>query len=633
MGGHANILHIIAMETLSFLLVKHASAIEAASTSITTNTSLEIELRLGRRQENGAFISGLPLSVFERLYKTLAQDQDAIMVEPTSTLDCYVERAQKTLRYRFHDSKLVSIVYKQKVVQQHCQLLASRQEARLSVALEHSLSPQKEPFVAEAVTVRRHKNTRTYNYFGTNGLRIELSRIESEWLQPSKGTTVSYECELEFETRRVMREHNLRALVPWLEKLLERLVPTLELCSTIDLEAPREPREPREPIESVENRDAQLITSAMASGWLQSVPTSAALYETVSRRIFTLWSMAAPTQQLSDFVTKKRTFAGAMPVALRRSELAKLVQEACDYYVSEKSDGLRVMLYVSMHGIFFIERTLKIYEVLARGSYFFTLARPELLLDGELVVRQDVSNRLCFMAFELYALNGESLAETKLPDRLKRIALNVVAPLRRHLESTKDAQREPFDLLGKQFWPLSELDALLAHVKTANGKHFYSDARRYHFTDGFVFTPAHAERKGLFPYTNTRLYKLKQCSQNTVDLRLCFGSRRTVAASLCALASGTGTGTGTSSEEIECEVTTSDHFEPHDEQRLRTLAARSIVEVWYDGDSARWRLQGVREKTRPNHISVVIDTLASAQERLGIAELRQSLSARLMAKA
>ena len=109
-----------------------------------------------------------------------------------------------------------------------------------------------------------------------------------------------------------------------------------------------------------------------------------------------------------------------MPVAFRRSSFAKL-RGKVNYYISEKTDGVRYMMLLSAEGVWLTDRKHEFFFVNGMKEVAATLAsRDYTLLDGE-IVQQRRTRRAMFMIFDILSVNGDCVAKHPLNTRLKII--------------------------------------------------------------------------------------------------------------------------------------------------------------------------------------------------------------------
>ena len=215
--------------------------------------------------------------------------------------------------------------------------------------------------------------------------------------------------------------------------------------------------------------------------------------------------------QLLNKTTRTLQFPGSQPVSFTRSHLSLLEQE--DYYVCEKSDGVRYLLYyASPYGratAFLIDRNFscrEISELTLPGRQAGTI-HEDTLLDGELIYEKSDTDKKChflFMIFDALLINGKEVMTGSLPDRLKCVQNDVIAPL----HSDKELARNyPFRLEMKKMWkPYAIAEILELEIPKLR-----------HGNDGLIFTPV------ADPYvsgTCEHLLKWKPSELNSVDFKL-----------------------------------------------------------------------------------------------------------------
>ncbi|KFH71141.1 hypothetical protein MVEG_03987 [Podila verticillata NRRL 6337] len=195
-------------------------------------------------------------------------------------------------------------------------------------------------------------------------------------------------------------------------------------------------------------------------------------------------------------------FVGAQPVSFTRLTLKELASE--DYFVSEKSDGVRVLLYCVLgedgkQNVYLVDRKNKF-------SYVQELVFPapgnqgllhETVVDGELVTdaEADGQHLVRYLAFDLLATNGQSIIDKPLGSRLARLQSEFITPYRQMLQHPNvKLAPQPFRVSLKQMELSYGIDKMffevIPHLKHGN--------------DGLIFTSAVAP---YIPSTNTKMWQ------------------------------------------------------------------------------------------------------------------------------
>jgi hypothetical protein len=207
---------------------------------------------------------------------------------------------------------------------------------------------------------------------------------------------------------------------------------------------------------------------------------------------------------------KRRRIPGPMPVNLARTSLSCLASN--DFWVAEKSDGDRFLLYYSAREAqsYLIGRKFGFYKV--PGGLMAHIFRREgggggdSLIDGE-VVQETVTSpktgldsvRSAYLVFDAVALHGVRYAELPLSQRLEGIG-KVVGEYRRYeAKYGADAEKEcPFVVQSKTFYRKEHVAAMFAKIKRIPGtaghaEYWYTERRstgvRKNRNDGIIFTP------------------------------------------------------------------------------------------------------------------------------------------------
>ncbi|KAJ3153385.1 Dcp1p-Dcp2p decapping enzyme complex alpha subunit [Geranomyces michiganensis] len=210
-------------------------------------------------------------------------------------------------------------------------------------------------------------------------------------------------------------------------------------------------------------------------------------------------------------------FAGSMPVALTREHRQALERE--DYYVCEKSDGVRylMLLRITQSGpaTFLIDRANDPHYI---EKLHFPLPCPpgdntvkfhaDTLMDGELVVDVDGPHTtLTFLVFDFMLSNGVRLTHEPYNRRLGIFQRDVLAPYELHLKSNPDLKAvQPFRV------------AIKAQQRSYGlGRVFEDITKQKHGNDGLIFTSVN------LPYTAgtcPQILKWKPPELSTVDFQI-----------------------------------------------------------------------------------------------------------------
>ncbi|KAI1212453.1 mRNA capping enzyme, alpha subunit [Annulohypoxylon truncatum] len=325
-------------------------------------------------------------------------------------------------------------------------------------------------------------------------------------------------------------------------------------------------------------------------------------------------------------------FPGAQPVSFTRKHLDELLRE--DYYVCEKSDGIRYLLYLAADDYnqechYLIDRKND-YWYIEEGSLHFPLPgnlqafHKGTILDGELVMDAHSDGRLepRYLVFDCLALDGQSLMSRELSKRLGYFQEQVFKPYKKLLDDFPEEKKfQPFFIDLKSMQMAYGIRMIFEDV--------IKNLR--HDNDGLIFTALHSEYK---PGTDPHILKWKDAEENTVDFKwklkfpvvepdehdraegitepfIDYDSTPPV-----ELLANHGSGQYRHFGEL--------HLEDDEWEILKGLGEAlddRVVEVYMDSQK-RWRFYRFRDdKSDGNHISVVNSVIESIQDAVTRDEL------------
>lgn len=297
-------------------------------------------------------------------------------------------------------------------------------------------------------------------------------------------------------------------------------------------------------------------------------------------------------------------FPGSQPVSFRKEHIELLKKE--DYFVCEKSDGVRYLLYYTVpYGecvAFLMDRNMKVRSLpsLYLPTKDGTSVHQDTIVDGELLIEENpkTGQKITkFLAFDCLLVDGKSLLPAPLPQRLKHLQNDIIAPLRHLLSSTTSTtiQQQPFQLSMKQMWKSYSIGVLLDEVIP----------NQHHQNDGLIFTPVH------LPYivgTCQSLLKWKPSELNSVDFLLDKQG---------------------SSNELLVSTNPSTHVpftfysEEHSED-LKDIPTNSIIECKFYMNE--WKFLRVRkDKLAANNKEVVLKIIESIKDNLSSSDLKEAI--------
>lgn len=325
-------------------------------------------------------------------------------------------------------------------------------------------------------------------------------------------------------------------------------------------------------------------------------------------------------------------FPGAQPVSFSSRHILELQQD--DYYVCEKTDGIRCLMYFargdpdsdSPEVHYLIDRK-NVYRYVP-GLHFplpndetFQKFHVDTLVDGELVndTYADGTQQLKYLVFDCLVLDGMKLMHRTLDKRLGYFKLNVLKPYNAMYEKfPEEKQHRPFVVEDKSTQLSYGIEMMFRDI--------IPKVKKIHGNDGLIFTCRST------PYrigTDEHIIKWKPPSENTIDFRLRLefpllepdsedeadGITQPYAdydaIPICHLF-------------VMLSESSYRHFgemyiTPSEWEGLKALGIPlddTIVECYKD-DQSRWRFHRLRDdKMDANHLSTVEKVLESIQDRV-----------------
>nr|OQO15730.1 hypothetical protein B0A51_18469 [Rachicladosporium sp. CCFEE 5018] len=335
-------------------------------------------------------------------------------------------------------------------------------------------------------------------------------------------------------------------------------------------------------------------------------------------------------QSVADLLGRHNiNFPGAQPVSFARSHFLEL--QRTDYYLCEKTDGIRCLMYLAQHVEagrpplelqFLIDRKNDYWHV--KGGMMHMPLQGELgkfhigtILDGELVRQTypDGSSKLMYLIFDCLCMDGRSIMDRTLDIRIGKCEAFIYSPWKELKKAyPDDVAQQPFHLELKKMQLPYAIDFMFGAVLP----------NLPHGNDGLIFT---CKTTPYISGTDQHILKWKPPHENTIDFRL-----QIVGFPMTEDADGEYEDWD-AKPEIELLVNHGDgDYRRYADLYLtdkewEAMKAQSemfdhrIVECWLDPELKKWRPKlddGVPrfrdDKTDANHISTVKSVMESIED-------------------
>ncbi|KAJ3484333.1 hypothetical protein NLG97_g7078 [Lecanicillium saksenae] len=211
-------------------------------------------------------------------------------------------------------------------------------------------------------------------------------------------------------------------------------------------------------------------------------------------------------------------FPGAQPVSFARKHIEALMSQ--DFYVCEKSDGIRYLLYATRdesggEAHYLIDRKNDYWFIPNRNLHFpldsdQTAFHYDTVLDGELVwdTKLNGGKEPRFLIFDCLVMDGQGLMDRTLDKRLAYIKERFHYPYKRLFkEFPEELKFQPFFVEMKPFQLAYGIEMMFKQV-LPNLKHG---------NDGLIFTCRHTS---YHHGTDPNILKWKPPEENTIDFLL-----------------------------------------------------------------------------------------------------------------
>ncbi|PHH91382.1 hypothetical protein CDD83_690 [Cordyceps sp. RAO-2017] len=224
-------------------------------------------------------------------------------------------------------------------------------------------------------------------------------------------------------------------------------------------------------------------------------------------------------KEVADLLGRHQTsFPGAQPVSFARQHVDELTKQ--DYYVCEKSDGIRYLLYSTAdengeEAHYLIDRKNDYWFITNRNLHFplvndLSAFHTATLVDGELVWDSLPNDKKepRFLVFDCLVMDGNKLMDRTLDKRLAYFKERFYTPYKKLFkEFPNELQFQPFFVEMKPFQLAYGIEMMFKQVLPS----------LKHGNDGLIFTCRNT------PYkhgTDPHILKWKPPEENTIDFRL-----------------------------------------------------------------------------------------------------------------
>lgn len=286
-------------------------------------------------------------------------------------------------------------------------------------------------------------------------------------------------------------------------------------------------------------------------------------------------------------------FSGVMPINIRRNHLNTVLNvDSYNYYVSEKTDGVRYIMVTLTDMTVFIDRKGNTFTV-NNSKKIVDIIGHECVLDGEIVYNRSWK-RYVYIVFDCIKYNDELYTRMKLTDRLEVLQNKILSKY--HVDKNMDT----LPIIMKHFYPVSRINEI---TKCINNNIYYEKDKRHHKCDGLIFIED--------DLTNRTCLKWKFLNDISIDLKCTYDKSK----DMFMFSYYNENGDIDFTKHVEIDNIT--------KYRLHADMKKSnsiIVELqWYN---CKWIYKCPRfDKNKANYSDIVLSTLMEIADNIDIDEL------------
>ncbi|KDO28096.1 hypothetical protein SPRG_20256 [Saprolegnia parasitica CBS 223.65] len=310
-------------------------------------------------------------------------------------------------------------------------------------------------------------------------------------------------------------------------------------------------------------------------------------------------------------------FPGTMPVGFARCNLPVVRARDREYFVSEKTDGVRYFLVVGPGVVVLVDRSS--FAFVAPGLESLVSLLPEgTVLDGEYVFNYTLK-RYVFMVFDIIAEGSlPSLSHVRKPFKERILAIQtLLSETKLRARHARHAPGNVLPLFRKRWQSVRHIrevfKAISAHTDNGTGEivRFYNDGKRHHKTDGVVFCPGTAP---YVPFSHHDYFKWKWSDLITIDFFAWIENGQ-----LKLNCSGPG-------KAIDLDQIVV--VDPRDLKKIHATLQnapnhQAVLEFAFNADVGYWQFKMARpDKDTPNYIRTVLSSLINMAEAISEEELQ-----------